>query len=51
LFVAGHSDQVITDAHALSLQSATSHIGRLYTRIGVDSRAGVTAFAFKHGLV
>jgi predicted ATPase/DNA-binding CsgD family transcriptional regulator/Tfp pilus assembly protein PilF len=51
LFVAGRSNQEIADALDRSLQSATSHVGRLYTRIGVDSRAGVTAFAFKHGLV
>ncbi|MEA2583594.1 MAG: hypothetical protein QOF33_1679, partial [Thermomicrobiales bacterium] len=30
---------------------ATNHIGNLYTKLGVDSRAGVTAIAFKHGLI
>ena len=51
LFVAGRSKQEIADALDLNLSVAVAHIGQLYTKIGVDSRAGVTAFAFKHGLV
>ncbi|MEA2529090.1 MAG: hypothetical protein QOG89_734, partial [Thermomicrobiales bacterium] len=51
LFVAGRSNAEVAEALAISLPTATNHIGNLYTKLGVDSRAGVTAIAFKHGLI
>jgi predicted ATPase/DNA-binding CsgD family transcriptional regulator len=51
LFVAGRSNAEIAESLAISLPTATAQIGNLYTKLGVDSRAGVTATAFKHGLV
>jgi ATP/maltotriose-dependent transcriptional regulator MalT len=51
LFVAGRSNAEIAETLAISLATATAQIGNLYTKLGVDSRAGVTATAFKHGLV
>jgi DNA-binding NarL/FixJ family response regulator len=36
---------------AIPLPTVTTIVGNLYTKLGVDSRAGVTATAFKHGLV
>jgi predicted ATPase/DNA-binding CsgD family transcriptional regulator len=50
-FVAGKSNQEIADALGLNLGFATALIGQIYTKLGVDSRAGVTAFAFKSGIV
>ena len=50
-FVAGKSNQEIADALGLNLTFVTTLIGQVYTRLGVDSRAGVTAFAFKNGIV
>jgi DNA-binding CsgD family transcriptional regulator len=50
-FVAGKSNQEIADALGLNLGFVTTLIGQIYTRLGVDSRAGVTAFAFKNGIV
>ena len=35
----------------MSLTEAVALVGRVLTRIGVDSRAEATAFAFKNGLV
>jgi tetratricopeptide (TPR) repeat protein/DNA-binding CsgD family transcriptional regulator len=51
LIVAGRTHQEIADALEVSLTVATVQVGQLYTKIGADSRAGLTAFAFKHGLV
>jgi DNA-binding CsgD family transcriptional regulator len=51
LFAAGRSNAEIAAELAISLPVATAQIGRLYTKLGVDSRAALTAIAFKHGLV
>src|SRR6476469_6399963 len=51
LYVAGHSNQEIADAIRISLTEAVALVGRVLTKIGVDSRAEATAFAFKNGLV
>jgi ATP/maltotriose-dependent transcriptional regulator MalT len=51
LFVAGRTNAEIAETLSVSLAVATMHIGNVLTKLGVDSRAGVTATAFKHGLV
>jgi DNA-binding CsgD family transcriptional regulator len=50
LFAAGKSNQEIADALDLNLGFVTTLIGQIYTKLGVDSRAAVTAFAFKNGI-
>ena len=51
LFVAGRSNQEIADGIGISLVEAVALVGRIMTRIKVESRAEATAFAFKNGLV
>ena len=51
LFVGGRTNQEIADTLSISLEAATAPVGRLYAKLGVSSRAGVTAYAFKHGIV
>jgi DNA-binding NarL/FixJ family response regulator len=50
LFVAGKSNQEIAAALGLDLVFVTNLIGQIYAKLGVDSRAAVTAFAFKNGI-
>jgi ATP/maltotriose-dependent transcriptional regulator MalT len=50
LYVVGHSNQAIADAIGITLTEAVALVGRILTKIGVDSRAEATAFAFKNGL-
>lgn len=50
LFAAGRTNQEIADELSLDIERITAHIARLYIKLGVDSRAGLTAFAFKHGI-
>jgi predicted ATPase/DNA-binding CsgD family transcriptional regulator len=50
-FAAGKTNREIADALAVDADKVTAQIARLYTRLGVDSRAGLTAYAFKHGIV
>ena len=49
--VAGKSNQEIADALGLNLGFVTTVIGQILTKLGVDSRGGVTAYAFKWGIV
>jgi predicted ATPase/DNA-binding CsgD family transcriptional regulator/Tfp pilus assembly protein PilF len=51
LFVAGNSNQEIADEIGMTLPEAVALVGRIYAKLGVESRAEVTAFAFKNGLV
>jgi predicted ATPase/DNA-binding CsgD family transcriptional regulator len=51
LLVAGRSNQEIADEIGISLAEGTALVGRVLTRIGVESRAEATAYAFKNGLV
>jgi predicted ATPase/DNA-binding CsgD family transcriptional regulator/Tfp pilus assembly protein PilF len=51
LFIAGKSNQEIADEIGMTLPEAVVLVGRIYAKLGVESRAEVTAFAFKNGLV
>lgn len=50
-FVAGNTNAEIAETLAISVPTVTTIVGNIYTKLGVDSRAGITATAFKHGLV
>jgi DNA-binding CsgD family transcriptional regulator len=50
-FVAGKSNQEIAEVLGLNQGFVSTLIGQIYTKLGGDSRAGVTAFAFKSGIV
>ena len=47
--VAGKSNQEIADALGLNLGFVTTVIGQILTKLGVDSRGGVTASRFQMG--
>ncbi|HEX3303943.1 MAG TPA: tetratricopeptide repeat protein [Thermomicrobiales bacterium] len=49
--VAGKSNQEIAATLSLNLGFVATIIGQIYTKLGVDSLADVTAYAFKNGLV
>ena len=51
LFAGGRSQAEIAEDLGLSLSMVTAQVGQIYNRLGIDSRAGLTAFAFKQGLV
>ena len=51
LFAAGRTNGEIADALGVDVDKVTAQIARLYIKLGVDSRASLTAAAFKHGIV
>ena len=51
LFATGYTNQQIANSLAISPAIVTSHLGNLYSKLGVESRAGLAALAFTHGLV
>jgi len=51
LFATGRTSQEIAAELAIGAATVTQLVGRLHTQLGVDSRAGLAAIAFKHGLV
>ena len=51
LVAAGLTNNEIASALYLSAKTVSRHLSNIFTKIGVTSRAGATAFAFEHGLV
>jgi ATP/maltotriose-dependent transcriptional regulator MalT len=51
LVAAGLSNKEIAAALHLSVKTVSRHLSNIFTKIGVSSRAGATAFAFEHQLV
>jgi DNA-binding CsgD family transcriptional regulator len=51
LVAAGHSNREIADGLFLSVKTVSRHLSNIFTKIGVTSRAGATAFAFEQELV
>jgi DNA-binding NarL/FixJ family response regulator len=47
----GLTNNEIANALFLSVKTVSRHLSNIFTKIGVTSRAGATAFAFEHGLV
>lgn len=45
------SNNEIASALYLSVKTVSRHLSNIFTKIGVTSRAGATAFAFEHQLV
>ena len=50
LFAAGRTNEEIAGELAIGVDDVTAQIARLYIKLGVHSRAALTAFAFKHGI-
>jgi len=51
LVAAGLTNNEIASELFLSAKTVSRHLSNIFTKIGVTSRAGATAFAFEHGLV
>jgi ATP/maltotriose-dependent transcriptional regulator MalT len=51
LVAAGKTNNEIAAELYLSAKTVSRHLSNIFTKIGVTSRAGATAFAFEHGLV
>jgi predicted ATPase/DNA-binding CsgD family transcriptional regulator len=51
LFAAGASYQEIADSLAMTNAVAAATVAALYSKLGIDSMAGASAIAFKHGLI
>jgi non-specific serine/threonine protein kinase len=51
LIVAGRRDQEIADALFLSRRTIQTHVTHVFTKLGVNTRAEIAAFAVRHDLV
>ncbi len=51
LIAAGKSNSEIASELYLSVKTVSRHLSNIFTKIGVTSRSGATAFAFEHELV
>ena len=51
LIAGGMSNNEIAGQLYLSAKTVSRHLSNIFTKIGVTSRAGATAFAFEHDLV
>ncbi len=51
LVAAGHTNREIAGALHLSTKTVARHLSNIFTKTGVTSRAGATAYAFEHGIV
>jgi predicted ATPase/DNA-binding NarL/FixJ family response regulator len=50
LLTVGHSNRQVGEKLFISPTTAARHIANIYNKLGVDSRAEATAFAYQHGL-
>jgi DNA-binding CsgD family transcriptional regulator len=51
LLAAGHSNRAIADALFISLPTVKVHIGHIFAKLGLESRAAAVAYAHRQGLV
>ena len=51
LIAAGKKNVEIAGELYLSVNTVSRHLSNIFTKIGVTSRSGATAFAFEHELV
>jgi DNA-binding NarL/FixJ family response regulator len=50
LLAQGHTNRVIAGQLFISEKTVASHVSHIFTKIGVTSRAGATAYAYERGL-
>ena len=51
LVAAGKTNRVIAAELVISEKTVARHVSNIFTKLGVSSRAGATAYAYEHGLV
>ncbi len=51
LVAQGLTNRAIANALGIAEKTATNHLTHIFNKIGVDNRAGATAYALRHGLV
>ena len=51
LVVRGESNRQIAAALFLSEKTVARHVSNIFGKIGVNSRAAATSYAYQHGLV
>jgi ATP/maltotriose-dependent transcriptional regulator MalT len=51
LVAAGHTNRDVAASLYLSEKTVARHLSNIFTKIGVSSRAGATAYAFERGIV
>jgi len=51
LVAAGLTNRAIAGELYLSEKTVARHLSNIFTKLGVSSRAGATAYAYEHGLV
>jgi DNA-binding CsgD family transcriptional regulator len=51
LIVSGHINREVADQLFISPATVARHLANIYWKLGVDSRARLTAYAIEHDLV
>jgi DNA-binding CsgD family transcriptional regulator len=51
LLATGATNRAIARELGISERTVTTYVGHMFTKLGVESRAGLTAYAYEHGLV
>lgn len=51
LLATGATNRAIARALKISEKTVATHVGHVFTKLGVESRAALTAYAYEHGLV
>jgi DNA-binding NarL/FixJ family response regulator len=51
LVAKGGTNRQIADQLVISEKTVASHVGHIFTKLGVSSRAAATAYAYEHGLM
>lgn len=51
LIVAGHTNREVGEQLFISAATVARHLANIYSKLGVDSRAKITAYALQNGLV
>jgi DNA-binding NarL/FixJ family response regulator len=51
LLTRGLTDPQIGEALCISTSTASRHVANIYQKLGVNTRAQATAFAYEHGLL
>ncbi|HEX9697261.1 MAG TPA: LuxR C-terminal-related transcriptional regulator [Actinomycetota bacterium] len=51
LLATGATNRTIARKLGISEKTVATHVGHMFTKLGIESRAGLTAYAYEHGLV